>query len=42
MSFLGAKRKIGFYGPILMISKELFDYHGGYEPVKTLLPRILN
>ncbi|NLY81535.1 MAG: glycosyltransferase [Clostridiales bacterium] len=34
MSVLGIKNKIGFYGPVFMVSKELFDSYGGYEPVK--------
>lgn len=34
MSLFGIKKKIGFYGPVLMISKALFDKHGGYEVVK--------
>lgn len=34
MSILGSKKRIGFYGPLLMIPKELFDAHGGYEVVK--------
>lgn len=34
MSVLGKKRTRGLYGPVLMISKELFDSHGGYKTVK--------
>lgn len=34
MSVFGIKKKSGFYGPVLMMSKELFDKYGGYELVK--------
>ncbi len=34
MSIPFIKRKIGFYGPVLMVSKALFDRQGGYETVK--------
>ena len=34
MSFIGKKNTYGFYGPIFMISKDLFDEHGGYDIVK--------
>ena len=34
MSVLGIKKKSGFYGPLFMISKELFDKHSGYTNVK--------
>jgi len=34
MSFLGTHSTYGFFGPVFMISKELFDEHGGYDIVK--------
>jgi len=34
MTCLGVKKSIGFYGPVLMISKQMFDEHGGYARVK--------
>ena len=34
LSVYKAKKHIGFYGPVLLISKELFLKNGGYEAVK--------
>ena len=34
MCLLRKKNTYGFYGPVFMVSKELFDLHGGYEIVK--------
>ena len=34
LSFFGVKRKVGFYGPVFMISRQTFAQHGGYEAVK--------
>jgi 4,4'-diaponeurosporenoate glycosyltransferase len=34
MSFIGNSRKLGFYGPLLLIPKKLFNEHGGYNVVK--------
>ena len=34
MCFLRSKKTYGFFGPVFMISKDLFDKHGGYTVVK--------
>lgn len=34
LSVLGKRKKQGFYGPLLLIERELFNSHGGYEKVK--------
>lgn len=34
MCLPGTKNTYGFYGPVFMVSKELFDEHGGYDVVK--------
>jgi 4,4'-diaponeurosporenoate glycosyltransferase len=34
MTVAGMKNTMGFYGPLLMISKKLFFEYGGYDPVK--------
>lgn len=35
MCLLGAKKTYGFFGPVFMISKDLFDKHEGYAVVKS-------
>ena len=34
MCLIRKKNTYGFFGPVFMVSKELFDLHGGYEIVK--------
>jgi len=34
MCLLRKKNTYGFYGPVFMVSKELFDEHGGYDVVR--------
>lgn len=34
MSFFSHKKTLGFYGPVLLIEKTLFDQYDGYSPVK--------
>ncbi len=42
MSFIGIKRKRGFYGPLFMISRDIFEEHKGYESVKNNVAEDLN
>ncbi len=42
VSFIGAKKMRGLYGPLIMISKQIFSEYGGYETVKDNVAEDLN
>ncbi len=42
LSLLGKKRTRGLYGPVLLISRKLFNSHGGYEVVKNSVAEDFN
>lgn len=42
MSFLGAEKTFGLYGPVFMVQKDQFERSRGFEAVKDNVAKNLN